>query len=56
MGDGGRSTLLGFCWLVNPVGGMHSMTGQMRQTTGGTGVWCIDVWCVNRTMFMCVCF
>ena len=31
------------------------MIGQMRQTTGGTGVWCIDVCWVNRTMFMCVC-
>ena len=56
MGEGGPSKLLGCCWLVNPVSGMHSMTGQMRQTTGGTGVWCIDVWCVNRTMSMCVCF
>jgi len=56
VGDGGRSTLLGFCWLVNPVGGMHSMTGQMRYTTGGTGVWSTDVWCTNRSLFMYVCF
>ena len=32
------------------------MTGQMRQTAGGTGVWCIHVWCVNRKMFTCACF
>ena len=32
------------------------MTRQMRQTTGGTGVWCIDMCWVNRTMFMFACF
>lgn len=56
VGDGGRYTLLGFRWLVNPVGGMHSTTGQMRHSTGGTGVWYRDVQCMNRRMFMCVCF
>jgi len=56
VGDGGQSTLLDSCWPVNPVGGMHSTTGHMRLSAGGTGVRCMDVRCMNRRMFMCVCF